>query len=185
MPNRQHRPVAHQVQLAHARALVAHAYFIRIGVECRSASQRARRARVGGTRVRPLHPHAVHRAAEAGATRVERAWSNRKCACQGACMRACARACVLRTACACGPARSRCVAPTSACSRGVRLRAEPDGRWRTSAGAARHSSAGRRRGRKAVCLFARLFVCVGAAAQRRSAAALSPPTGGGAGRKTA
>ena len=39
----------------------------------------ARLARVGRTCVRPLHPHAVHRAAEAGATHVEHAWSHQHC----------------------------------------------------------------------------------------------------------
>jgi hypothetical protein len=39
----------------------------------------ARLARVGSTSVRPLHPHAVHRADEAGATRIEHAWSNQHC----------------------------------------------------------------------------------------------------------
>ena len=42
----------------------------------------------------PLHPHAVHRAAETGATRIGRAWSNRKRVGQGARVRACVRACV-------------------------------------------------------------------------------------------
>jgi hypothetical protein len=36
----------------------------------------ARLARVGSTCVRPLHPHAVHRAALADATRIEHAWSD-------------------------------------------------------------------------------------------------------------
>ena len=39
----------------------------------------ARLARVGSTCVRPLHPHAVHRAAQAGATRIEHAWSDQHC----------------------------------------------------------------------------------------------------------
>ena len=40
------------------------------------------------TCVRPVHPHAVHRAAEADATRIEHAWSDRKRVGQRACMRA-------------------------------------------------------------------------------------------------
>ena len=40
------------------------------------------------TRVRPVHPHAAHRAAEADATRIEHAWSDRKRVGQRACMRA-------------------------------------------------------------------------------------------------
>jgi hypothetical protein len=36
----------------------------------------ARLARVESTCVRPLHPHAVHRAAETDATRIEHAWSD-------------------------------------------------------------------------------------------------------------
>ena len=42
-------------------------------------SRSARLAHVGSTCVRPLHPHAVHRAAEAGATRIEHVWSDQHC----------------------------------------------------------------------------------------------------------
>ncbi len=45
--------------------------------------------------MRPLHPHAVHRTGETGATRIERMGSARKRVGQGACVRACVRACVL------------------------------------------------------------------------------------------
>jgi hypothetical protein len=86
----------------------------------RRRSVLTRRARVGSTRVRPLHPHAVHRAAEAGTTHIERARSNCKLA--WAQVRACVRACVPRTACARGPARCRCAAPASAYARGVCMR---------------------------------------------------------------
>ena len=41
---------------------------------CTNRSERL--AHVGGTCVRPLHPHEVHRAAEADATRIEHAWSD-------------------------------------------------------------------------------------------------------------
>jgi hypothetical protein len=66
-------------------------------------SVHTRRARVGGTRVQPLHPHAVHRAAETGTTHIKRTVV-RPQACVRACVRgrvsACVRACVPRTACA-------------------------------------------------------------------------------------
>jgi hypothetical protein len=42
-------------------------------------SRSARLAHVRSTCVRPLHPHAVHRAAEAGATRIEHVWSDQHC----------------------------------------------------------------------------------------------------------
>ncbi len=74
------------------------------------------------------------------------------------CLRACMRAGVCLFACLCAFVCVR------AC---VRLRAEPDGRWRTSAGAARRSSAGAKR---FVCSCVCLFVSV-----RRPSA--DPPPG--------
>ncbi len=45
----------------------------------RSTVQRKTPIDVLSRQARPLHPHAVHRAAEAGATRIEHAWSNQHC----------------------------------------------------------------------------------------------------------
>jgi hypothetical protein len=107
--------------------------------------------------VRPLHPHAVHRAAEAGTAHGPTgSLRGPRCVC------ACVRACVPRTAFARGPARWRCAAPASACARGVCMRVSVCVR---EVGACVIVSVsvcvcGCVRACVCVCVFARVFACV-------------------------